>query len=158
MRTAIVKETGGQRTELRITEDLEFWAYLATFGNWGFIPKILFVSDGGLVTKETGWLEKNKKRWASAPTVEQWESRIANRVSKELLESFNKVKGRISKNLVYSMILSNRIDLARVLTLKHGKDFPLNKVSTFMNLASKKIYLWNLFSILIIFREKHRKI
>jgi hypothetical protein len=108
MRTDIVKQTGGQRPELRITEDLEFWVYLATFGKWGFIPKVLFVSDGGAVTKQQGWWVKNQKRWASAPTVEDWESRIIERVPEDRMCSFRRARGRIAKNLAYAMILSQR--------------------------------------------------
>lgn len=33
MRTATAQSTGGQREDLRICEDLEFWALLATYGN-----------------------------------------------------------------------------------------------------------------------------
>ena len=46
MRADAARQTGGQRTEFRICEDLEFWGYLATFGPWGFVPEVLFVSDG----------------------------------------------------------------------------------------------------------------
>ena len=50
IKTDIAKATGGQREDLRICEDLEFWALIATFGKLGFIPKMLFVSDGSKVT------------------------------------------------------------------------------------------------------------
>lgn len=73
IRTEVARRAGGQREDLRICEDLEYWALLATYGTMGFIPEVLFVSDGLKVTQKIGWVEKNKKRWASAPTVESWE-------------------------------------------------------------------------------------
>lgn len=39
IQTKILRSTDGQREDLRITEDLEFWALLSTYGNWGVIPK-----------------------------------------------------------------------------------------------------------------------
>lgn len=113
MRTDVLRQTGGQRTELRICEDLEFWAYLATFGKWGFIPEVLFVSDGGVVTRKQGWLAKNRRRWASAPTVEQWQQRVVDRVAPQDKGGFELARARIAKNLAYSMILSNRDAAAR---------------------------------------------
>ena len=63
-RSDAVKQLGGQREDLRITEDLEFWAYLATKGKWGLIPEILFTSDGtDAITNGKGWIEKMKKNF-----------------------------------------------------------------------------------------------
>ncbi|MBR5026863.1 MAG: glycosyltransferase family 2 protein, partial [Victivallales bacterium] len=69
-RTDVAKATGGQREDLRVCEDLEFWALLATYGAWGFIPKVLFTSDGGVITNKIGWREKARKRWASAVPID----------------------------------------------------------------------------------------
>jgi len=158
MKTDIVKQTGGQRTELRITEDLEFWAYLATFGNWGFIPKILFTSDGGAVTKKQGWLKKNKKRWASAPTIEQWASRISHRVPKELTSAFNMAKGKIAKNLAYAMLMSNREELARQTTMNNKEFYPKDKVAFLMSKCSNFKLTWLLLVKLIFLREKYKRV
>ena len=127
IRSEIVRKTNGQRIDLRITEDLEFWFYLATFGKWGFIPKVLFVSDGNVITKQTGWQNKNRARWASAPTVEEWESRIIKRITDNYLCSYKKARGRIAKRLVYSMILSSRKKLAKKTIKKYRKTFPDDK-------------------------------
>lgn len=158
LRTEIAKQTGGQRTDLRITEDLEFWAYLATFGKWGFIPKILFASDGGLVTKEQGWLEKNKKRWASAPSIHTWESRILKRLSKNLLPSFNLAKGTILRNLTYAMILSNREKEAYENIIENRELLRSDKLSRLMKFSSYTKFSWNILSILINHKENSRKI
>lgn len=158
MRTNIVKETGGQRTELRITEDLEFWAYLATFGAWGFIPKILFISDGGEVTRQAGWIEKNRKRWASAPTVEEWESRIVTRLTHEIIDSYRLSTGRIVRNLIYSMMLSGRISLARATALKNETNLPVDKISRIITIVARNKMLFYLFSKALLIREQRRKV
>lgn len=158
MKTDIVKQTEGQRPELRITEDLEFWAYLATFGKWGFIPKILFVSDGLAVTKEKGWFVKNKKRWASAPTVEDWESRIIKRLLQNQLSEFNSTKGLVAKNLAYSMLLSNRSNLSRKSILKYKHIYPKDKLSRMMSFFSEFPVLWKIFTKVLFLREKYKRI
>ncbi len=156
MRTDIVKQTGGQRPELRITEDLEFWAYLATFGKWGFIPKVLFVSDGGKVTRQRGWLEKNKIRWASAPMVEAWETRIIQRIEKPLTNGYLYARGRIAGNLAYSMILSSRTSLAKETILKYKRYLRRNKLNLLLIAASRNNYIWDLLCLLLRTREYRR--
>lgn len=158
MLTEIAIKTGGQRTDLRITEDLEFWAYLATFGKWGFIPKVLFVSDGGEVTKAQGWVEKNKKRWASAPTIKNWEKRIISKIPKEFYKSFNSAKAPILKNLTLSMILSGRKKEARQMIKKNRDVLKNEKVSLLLKLSSYSALSWYIFSTLLIKREYNRKL
>lgn len=156
MRTKEVKLSGGQCEELRITEDLEFWAYLATFGKWGFIPKVLFVSDGGEVSKRQGWWNKNFKRWQSAPAIEAWEKRITKRLLKKQLAPYQNARGRIARNLVYSMIMSNRLDMAKRSVKKYGTDFPDDKMSAFLIFASRNTIIWKTFCKALIYREKSR--
>ena len=123
MRADIVKKTEGQRVDLRITEDIEFWAYLATFGKWGFIPKILFVSDGGEISRQQGWQKKNRVRWASATNMEDWERRIIQNMPDHLFASYQKARGRIAKRLAYSMILSGRGSQAKTMVNEYGTIF-----------------------------------
>ena len=158
MLTEIVKQTGGQRPELRITEDLEFWAYLATYGHWGFIPKVLFVSDGGEVTKEQGWVAKNKKRWASAPNISLWEERIVKNIPNEYLESYNEAKKPILKNLTLSMLYSNRTDEARQMVINNRNTFSNDKVSKLLKFGSYSLLSWNLLATFLMFRENNRKL
>lgn len=157
MKTDIVKQTGGQRPELRITEDLEFWAYLATFGKFGFIPKVLFTSDGGVVTKEQGWLEKNKKRWASAPSLYTWDSRILKRVHKNQLTSFKLAKAPIVRNLSYAMMLSNRAEEARQNIIEHKNTLGNDKLSMIMKFSSYTKLSWFFLCELIKKKEYSRK-
>ena len=158
MRTDVVKQTGGQQPELRITEDLEFWAYLATFGKWGFIPEILFVSDGGKLTRQIGWLNKNRIRWASAPSVEAWEKRIVKRIPDNLLNAYKLARGRIAKNLAYAMILSNRRHLARKTVINNKEYFPCNRASKMMKWASYNSLSWIVISFIIGIKERFRRI
>ncbi|WP_417613365.1 glycosyltransferase [Owenweeksia hongkongensis] len=158
MLTEIVKQSGGQRPELRITEDLEFWAYLATFGKWGFIPKVLFVSDGGEVTKEQGWIEKNRKRWESAPNMALWEQRIIKNIPNEHLASFNKAKQPILKNLTLSMLYSNRIKEARKMIRENINVMANDKISVLLKVCSISVVSWHLLAYFLLNREKNRKI
>lgn len=156
MRTEIARQTGGQRAEFRICEDLEFWAYLATFGKWGFIPRVLFVSDGGAVTKEQGWLEKNKRRWASAPTVEEWQRRIVDRVSPGDTEGFQAARARIARNLAYSMILSRRDALARQ-AMAYCDGHVKGRVGRLLSTASRHgCFAWKLVCSALRLRESAR--
>jgi len=157
MKTEIVKLTGGQREDLRITEDLEFWAFIATFGMWGFIPEILFVSDGSDVTREIGWLEKMKKRWNNAPTVKDWEKRIVNALPTPLPKSYLMSRGTVARNLVYCQLLSNRIALSRSEALEYGDYFPKDIISNLMNIAKHMPFSWWLLSKFLLFRELQRK-
>ncbi len=156
IRTNIVKKTGGQRTELRITEDLEFWAYLATFGSFGFIPKVLFVSDGSRVTKQIGWLRKNRLRWASAPSVEEWEKRIIKTIDEKDKIQYRKARGKIAKNLCYSMIMSKRIGQAQKVCITYGHEFPEDKVARLLMIGSGNWLLWILAVAIIHARESLR--
>lgn len=156
MRTDIVKQTGGQRPELLITEDLEFWAYLATFGKWGFIPNVLFVSDGGIVTKTRGWLEKNKSRWESAPTVEEWEIRIIQRIDKPLSQGYLNARGSIAGNLAYSMILSSRDNTARRTFNIFRKHIPNNPMFFLLKCLSYFKFAWKIACWMLRQREFSR--
>jgi glycosyltransferase involved in cell wall biosynthesis len=155
MRTTVAREAGGQREDLRVCEDLEFWALLATYGPWGFIHKTLFTSDGGKVTRKQGWLEKNMRRWQSAPTMEDWVKRLATR-QVPTNTVFQTCMGRIARNLAYCQIMSQREKLARRTTREYGKDFPQTKLNKLLRLASASPCLWHCLCALLRFREYRR--
>lgn len=156
IRTDIAKAAGGQREDLRICEDLEFWAYLATFGKLGFIPEILFVSDGRKVTEQIGWVEKHIKRWNTAPTVDSWESRLLQRLPNPQPEAFKTSRGRIAQNLSYSILLSKRYALAREQVQKYGKEFPDGKMKLLLTNAARCSLTWYIVSRMLVYREYHR--
>lgn len=79
-RTNVLQKTGGQRTDMRICEDTEFWLLLATYGMIGFIPKVLFVSDGGAIVAQYGWA-KYVKRFQNIPSFNVWFNRLQKRMT-----------------------------------------------------------------------------
>ncbi|WP_443777691.1 glycosyltransferase family 2 protein [Bacteroides clarus] len=156
IRTEILHKTGGQRTDLRITEDLEFWALISTYGNWGVIPKILFVSNGNEITYQQGWLNKMTIRWNNAPSITEWEKRIILRLPK-LTKSYKKARGKISRNLTYCQILSGRLSLSRSEAMKYGHYFNKDYIGILMNIAKYSSFTWYLLTIILKYREYHRK-
>ena len=156
--TEIVKSTEGQREELRICEDLEFWGLLASYGKFGLIPQILFVSDGLQTIEKNGWLNKNIKRWNSAPTTADWEKRIIKRFGDNIPQSYIKARGIIAQNLSYSMILSKRYNLARKEILKYGNDFPIGRMKNLLTLSAKNSIIWYITTRLLVYREYNRKL
>lgn len=157
-RTDDVKLTGGQRSDLRITEDLEFWALLATKGKWGFIPEVLFTSDGtDAILDRNGWLKKMQVRWNNAPTIEDWQKRlIKNSSSLEGSDSFKRARGVISRNLTYCQLLSGRFDIARHEACLYGSYFTKDKIGCLMNLCKFPTCMWNAMSMILRYREYHR--
>ncbi|MGD0233448.1 MAG: glycosyltransferase family A protein [Syntrophorhabdales bacterium] len=120
LRRKVIEKAGYQRTDFRVCEDLEYWGYLATYGPWGFIPKVLWVSDPTRADASQGWMKKHKKRWENLPSVEDWESRIRPRLRHENVEGFEIVKSRVAASLVHQNILAGNLQNARAIfrTLK----------------------------------------
>jgi len=105
VRTEAAMKTKGQRTDLRLTQDLEFWAYLATFGRWGFIPKPLFVTDQLAITPGER-LSKIKRRYTffCNMEVEDWARRVRPRLTDpESVEGFE----RVLKHIALTITLAN---------------------------------------------------
>lgn len=156
IKSEIIKQTGGMRTDLRITEDLEFWALVSTYGRWGFIPEILFVSDGmETITNQAEWLKKMQIRWNNAPSVTDWEKRIVKRAN--LSEAYKKARGRIARNLVYCQLLSGRESLARREAKLYGQNFTNDAIGKLMNFARRIPLMWWLLCKFLKYREWHRK-
>ena len=153
IRTAVAKATGGQREDFRVCEDLEFWAYVATYGPWGFIPKILFTSDGGLITKKQGWLAKARKRWASAVPIDIWSQRIVQRLPQGMQDSFARAQARIARGMAYSMLLDGRYEAARHDVIKCSALFPKNRINSVFAFCSRSRCLWFLFASCLRIRE-----
>lgn len=157
IRTEIAKVSGGQREDLRICEDLEYWALLSTYGKLGYIPKLLFVSDGSKVTENIGWVTKHLQRWNAAVPISQWESRIRPRIAAVDCNQYSKARGRIARNLAYSILLSKRIRLAKTEIKKYGYSYPKDRMSKLLRLAEKNPVLWFIISRALVWREYHRR-
>lgn len=157
IRSEVIKQTGGMRTDLRITEDLEFWALVSTYGKWGFIPEILFVSDGmETITNQAEWLKKMQIRWNNAPSVTDWEKRIVKHANQS--EAYKKARGRIARNLVYCQLLSGRESLARREAKLYGQNFTNDAIGKLMNFAKWSPLTWWGLCKFLKYREWHRKI
>lgn len=89
MRTSILKQTGGQRSDLRICEDIEFWLVLASYGKIGLIPEVLFVADGGAIVAHYGW-KKYVNRFQNIPSFESWMQRIVKRLNSYQMDLLTK--------------------------------------------------------------------
>ena len=157
MRTDLVRQAGGMRTDLRVTEDYEFWLFLSTFGKWGLIPEVLYVSDGGDVTQSQGWVSKMERRWKNAPSIAEWEKRIVTRLP-ELSVSYQQARGRVSRNLTYCQPLSDRLDLSRHEALRYGTYFIKDSIGKLMNLAKHTPLTWWMLAKFLKYREYHRKL
>lgn len=157
IRTEYAKRTGGQRTELRITEDLEFWALLATYGKFGMIPEVLFTSDGTDLIKGDGWLKKMQRRWDNAPNIADWENRIIT-AKPELQndEGYKCARGRISRNLTYCQLLSGRTEMARQEALAYGDYFTKDAIGKLMVACRHNGLLWRALCWFLRYREYHR--
>lgn len=158
MKRETVLLTGGQRSDLRVCEDLEFWVNLAMKGSWGFIPQVLFTSDGMNVTRSQGWLAKMEQRWGSATTIEEWEKRIVSKQNSPLPPDYEQARGRIASILCYCLLLSGRTRLARQQALAHAASFPAGRKRQLIIMASATPFTWTLLCAAFRFRERHRKI
>ncbi|WP_289090062.1 glycosyltransferase family 2 protein [uncultured Bacteroides sp.] len=156
MRTELVRRSGGMRTDLRVTEDYEFWIYLSTFGKWGLIPEVLYVSDGGDVTQSQGWVNKMERRWKNAPSITEWEKRIVTRLP-EITISYQQARGRVSRNLTYCQLLSDRLKLSRHEALLYGKFFIKDPIGKLINMAKYTSFTWWMLAKFLKYREYHRK-
>jgi glycosyltransferase involved in cell wall biosynthesis len=155
IRRSVLLQTGGQRTDMRSCEDLEFWGYVATFGKWGFIPKALFVSDPAVVAAAQGWIAKHRLRWQMSPSVEQWQSRIEPRLKKEDRPGFQVVRGRIAKMVAHSKILAGQDANALHAVRAYRRDFPADRFGRMLRIGAKMGSVgWWLFCRFIRAREK----
>lgn len=112
IRTEMARATGGQRKELRICEDMEFWVLLSTYGKMGFIPEVLFVSDGNRISKHYGF-KKYALRFRNIQTFDSWQRRIAARMSEDDLK---RIKPRLNDIVIgtsRSLILAGEYKRAR---------------------------------------------
>jgi len=119
MRRSVIEQAGGQ-LEIRISQDLEYWGYMATFGPWGFIPRPLWVGDSYSHAMQAGWLARYRQRRRACPTVEQWQRRIVPRLKPIDWPGFRVVRGRVAARFAYSMIVAGNDEAARKTVAEHG--------------------------------------
>lgn len=118
-----VIENAGPQLEIRISQDLEYWAYIATFGCWGFIPRPLWVGNSMSASATSGWSAKYGTRRRLCPTVEQWQRRIVPRLQNEDWPGFRIVRARVAMSFAHSKIMAGDDASAKSIVVKYGKDF-----------------------------------
>lgn len=107
LRRSLVDKAGGQRTDLVLSGDMEYWAYLATFGKWGFIPEILLHVDGTQVPIGNLY-QKYYQRYLRCAAVNDWEKRIKPRVKSDEMEGFIQIRGRVATWYIFALIFCGR--------------------------------------------------
>ena len=153
LRHPVVKNAGLMREDLRIAEDLEYWALIATYGSWGFIPKVLWNCNSQDSSKKKGWVKKNKVRWRSTPDLDSWGQRIEKTIEKKYLPDFEKYKGSLALSFVYNMILGLEFGRALNTFRQHKTYMPSSRPKMVYNLTSKTWITWYFMSLVIYMRE-----
>ncbi len=157
IRSSVIKMAGVQCDDLRVSQDLEYWGYLATFGKWAFIPDPLFVTDGLNTAISMGWKKKYHIRRKRCPTVEQWQRRILPRLTEKDLPGFERRRGVTACGFAYNMILGGRDEEALHTVLTYQRTFPSHKLAGYMKAASRfPLLVWKPFCFLLRQHEKFR--
>jgi len=137
IRHKIIKEAGPQRDDLRVSQDLEYWGYIATYGKWGFIPRPLWIGNSRSHARGVSWLKKYHKRRLMCPTVESWQKRILPRLSAEQLPHFYKVRGRVASGYAQNKIISGKRREALHIVKKYGDDMPKNRLTKILGTGAR---------------------
>lgn len=127
MRTEIAKKTGGQRKDLRLTQDLEFWGYLATFGDWAFLPEHLFITDEQILRPKER-LRKFKRRFSffKELDIDSWSKRIVPRLEDtRSITAFNSFSSNIITTIAFAK--------AYLLNARDSYIFSLNNRNSLLN-------------------------
>jgi glycosyltransferase involved in cell wall biosynthesis len=128
IRKEVMDQAGGMREDLRISQDLEYWAYVATFGRWAFIPEVLYVNNSRINARGS-WLKRYRKRRKLCPTVASWQRRIVDRLHREEKPYFEIGQGRVAAGFAYNKILGGDRSSARTIVQEYGNSMPVNPVT-----------------------------
>ena len=150
IRRDVIQKAGFQRADLRVSQDLEYWGYIATFGKWGFIPEPLWVGNSRAAAAEPGWLKKYKKRRQLCPTVEAWQKRIIPRLKVEEVPYFERVRGRVAAGYAHNKILSGDYKGVLEIVRKYGFSMPSTRLTKVLRIGIKSGYFGWLFTCFVI--------
>ena len=140
--SALIRKTatdlaGLQRADLRVSQDLEYWGLLATYGSWGYIPEALWVGNSRAAAAGFAWLRKYRKRRKLCPTVESWQERLLPRLNEAQLPSFRIVRGRVAAGYAHNHILGGNPAQSRHIIATYGEELPNNKLTWFLRLGHR---------------------
>jgi hypothetical protein len=103
LRGSLIDIAGGQRQDLVLSGDLEYWAYLGTFGQWGFIPEVLLFVDGTQVPRRKLY-QKYYDRYSRCSSVDDWQTRIVPRLKAKDASGFRRVVGRVATWYIFAKV------------------------------------------------------
>ncbi|RIV85881.1 glycosyltransferase family 2 protein [Aurantiacibacter zhengii] len=124
VRREITEQIGPQNADLRISQDLEYWALIATAGRWGLLPEVLWIGTSDAVARKTGWRKKYAARRKKAPSIPAWERRITARIAPEHEMGLARVRGRVAAGLMSAHALGGSRKHAQELLETYGDDMP----------------------------------
>lgn len=157
LRKDILDHAGGQRENLRIGEDLEYWAYLATYGKWGYCPRILWVCDSERAGVQTGWLKRYRARRQCCPTVDEWQARLLPRLQPKDMPGFVKARGRVAAILAHNLILGGHQLKAKTTVRDYSSEMPQSWSSSLMRAGNKYGWLGWRFACAVIWSRELQK-
>ena len=137
IRKSVIDQAGGQSADLRVSQDLEYWGYIATFGKWGYIPEPLWVGNSRDAAKAPGWSNKYQKRRRLCPTVESWQKRLLPRITPAQIPHFKVVRGRVAAGYAQNHILGKNLGQARHIVKTYGADMPINRLTQLLKLGNQ---------------------
>lgn len=128
IRMSTIHEAGGQQAHLRISQDLEYWAYIATFGDWGFITQPHWLGKSSVYARKAGWFKKYIARRRLCPNIEQWQERVLPRLDDRQLDHFRTVRGRVASNYIQSKLIAGDAKEAWRMFHAYQDELPDNKL------------------------------
>ncbi|MEM7312308.1 MAG: glycosyltransferase [Planctomycetota bacterium] len=154
LRRSLVERGGLMLPELRVSQDLEYWGYLANFGKWGFLPVPLFVSNSRLASRGR-WISKYRGRRRLCPTIHQWESRIKETVAPDDWPFYEIIRGRVAAGYVHMMVNGHRDQDAMETVREFGDQMPSGRIAQWLRFAAQQGGLtWKLLCSLIRMKEQ----
>ena len=164
IRGELLRKIGGQREEFRVCEDLEYWCYIALHGKIGFIPEILFVSDGARNGEARKKLTRRQRlqryapRWKNARRMAEWGERLFATKSPILeTDAFRYVMGDVAGIMIYSMIQDRRWGCALEEYRQYKDCLPRNAVNRLLAHFCFFACLWYCACFLLYLRERLKK-
>ncbi|MCB2067839.1 MAG: glycosyltransferase family 2 protein [Erythrobacter sp.] len=123
-RRRVIDAIGVQNPDLRISQDLEYWAMIATQGPWGLVPEVLWVGTSDRLARQYGWRKRYAARRKKAPSIPAWERRVVPLLAPEHRAGFARVRGRVAAGLMSAHALGGSRVMAQELLENYGQDMP----------------------------------
>ena len=122
VRHDVIREIGPQNANLRISQDLEYWALIGSAGPWGLVPEVLWVGTSDFFARRAGWRKRNAARRKRTPSVEAWQARVLPRLSPEQVAPFARVRARVAQGYAVNHMLGGDASEARKIVQAYGAE------------------------------------